>query len=175
MLGELGRDVGVQLLLCLVWFLHIWGALFPSVFFCLCREGERRESVWVRLHFEHLILFPHSHNLYNLSVPCSISEYDDEAMLIPQNTSLIIRRVAGWPRLPILIERDKYIAQLINAPVTFCFLYLQLFYKICFISFVHWLWLRIWSIERLGSWVIAWCFPIPSQLSARCSSKDPKN
>lgn len=42
----------------------------------------------------------------------SISEYLDEAMLIPKNTSVLIRRVPGRPRMTIVtepvIEQDEY-------------------------------------------------------------------
>ncbi|XP_058105960.1 E3 ubiquitin ligase PQT3-like isoform X2 [Magnolia sinica] len=34
-------------------------------------------------------------------------EYPDEAMLIPKNTSVLVRRVPGRPRLPIVTERDE--------------------------------------------------------------------
>ncbi|XXG77234.1 hypothetical protein AAC387_Pa08g1421 [Persea americana] len=34
-------------------------------------------------------------------------EYDDEAMLIPRNASVIVRRVPGLPRLPIVIKKDE--------------------------------------------------------------------
>ncbi|XP_044476654.1 E3 ubiquitin ligase PQT3-like [Mangifera indica] len=33
-------------------------------------------------------------------------EYLDEAMLIPKNTSVLIRRVPGWPRIPIVTEPE---------------------------------------------------------------------
>ena len=33
-----------------------------------------------------------------------ISEYLDEGMLIPKNTSVLIRRVPGRPRLPIVTQ-----------------------------------------------------------------------
>uniref|UniRef100_A0A6N2KDR3 DWNN domain-containing protein n=2 Tax=Salix TaxID=40685 RepID=A0A6N2KDR3_SALVM len=36
----------------------------------------------------------------------AISEYLDEAMLIPKNTSVLIRRVPGRPRLPIVTEQE---------------------------------------------------------------------
>lgn len=38
-----------------------------------------------------------------------ISEYLDEAMLIPKNTSVLIRRVPGRPRLPIIIGQEYYL------------------------------------------------------------------
>ncbi|OVA14450.1 DWNN domain [Macleaya cordata] len=34
-------------------------------------------------------------------------EYQDEAMMIPKNTSVLVRRVPGRPRLPIVIERKE--------------------------------------------------------------------
>ncbi|XXG77210.1 hypothetical protein AAC387_Pa08g1400 [Persea americana] len=34
-------------------------------------------------------------------------EYDDEAMLIPRNASVIVRRVPGWHRLPIVLKKDE--------------------------------------------------------------------
>ncbi|KAL6008126.1 hypothetical protein ACLOJK_033632 [Asimina triloba] len=34
-------------------------------------------------------------------------EYPDEAMLIPKNTSVLVRRVPGRPRMPIVTERDE--------------------------------------------------------------------
>jgi len=37
-----------------------------------------------------------------------ISEYLDEEMLIPKNTSVLIRRVPGRPRLPIVTEIEYY-------------------------------------------------------------------
>jgi hypothetical protein len=38
-----------------------------------------------------------------------ISEYLDEAMLIPKNTSVLIRRVPGRPRMPIIIGQEYYL------------------------------------------------------------------
>lgn len=35
-------------------------------------------------------------------------EYVDEAGMIPKNTSVLIRRVPGRPRKPIVTERDEY-------------------------------------------------------------------
>jgi hypothetical protein len=47
---------------------------------------------------------------YSLAVPLfPISEYLDEAMLIPKNTSVLIRRVPGRPRLPIVTEQEYYL------------------------------------------------------------------
>ncbi|KAH9777164.1 E3 ubiquitin ligase PQT3-like [Citrus sinensis] len=44
---------------------------------------------------------------YRLLVLCfPISEYLDEAMLIPKNTSVLIRRVPGRPRMPIVTEQE---------------------------------------------------------------------
>ncbi|KAG6469413.1 hypothetical protein ZIOFF_074130 [Zingiber officinale] len=37
----------------------------------------------------------------------SVSEYVDEGAMIPKNTSVLIRRVPGRPRKPILTERDE--------------------------------------------------------------------
>lgn len=37
-----------------------------------------------------------------------ISEYLDEAMLIPKNTSVLIRRVPGRPRMPIVAAPEYY-------------------------------------------------------------------
>ncbi|PRQ49312.1 putative DWNN domain-containing protein [Rosa chinensis] len=37
---------------------------------------------------------------------CGISEYLDEATLIPKNTSVLIRRVPGRPRMPIVTNSD---------------------------------------------------------------------
>ncbi|MCL7046282.1 hypothetical protein MKW94_006122, partial [Papaver nudicaule] len=34
-------------------------------------------------------------------------EYNDEAMLIPKNTSVLVRRVPGCRRMPIVVEREK--------------------------------------------------------------------
>lgn len=46
---------------------------------------------------------------YRLLVLCfPISEYLDEAMLIPKNTSVLIRRVPGRPRMPIVTEQEYY-------------------------------------------------------------------
>lgn len=49
---------------------------------------------------------------YRLFSVFSISEYLDEAMLIPKNTSVLIRRVPGRPRMTIVtepvIEQDEY-------------------------------------------------------------------
>ena len=45
---------------------------------------------------------------------CSaISEYLDEAMLIPKNTSVLIRRVPGRPRMPIVAQPDEYCSKLL--------------------------------------------------------------
>jgi hypothetical protein len=41
-----------------------------------------------------------------------ISEYLDEEMLIPKNTSVLIRRVPGRPRLPIVTELEYYLKPL---------------------------------------------------------------
>lgn len=38
-----------------------------------------------------------------------ISEYLDEAMLIPKNTSVLIRRVPGRPRMPIVTDPKYYL------------------------------------------------------------------
>lgn len=38
----------------------------------------------------------------------SVSEYVDEAMLIPKNTSVLIRRVPGRPRKTIVAAPDEY-------------------------------------------------------------------
>lgn len=38
----------------------------------------------------------------------SVSEYVDEAAMIPKNTSVLIRRVPGRPRKPIVTEPDEY-------------------------------------------------------------------
>lgn len=38
-----------------------------------------------------------------------ISEYLDEAMLIPKNTSVLIRRVPGRPRMPIVADPKYYL------------------------------------------------------------------
>lgn len=35
-----------------------------------------------------------------------IAEYLDEAMLIPTNTSVVVRRIPGLPRLPIVIQPE---------------------------------------------------------------------
>ncbi|ONK66954.1 uncharacterized protein A4U43_C06F13930 [Asparagus officinalis] len=35
-------------------------------------------------------------------------EYVDEAAMIPKNTSVLIRRVPGCPRMPIVTEPDEY-------------------------------------------------------------------
>lgn len=51
-----------------------------------------------------IICFHH----YRLSSLFSISEYLDEAMLIPKNTSVLIRRVPGRPRMPIVTELAEY-------------------------------------------------------------------
>ncbi|KAH9607123.1 hypothetical protein KSS87_005051 [Heliosperma pusillum] len=53
--------------------------------------------------------------MYCLVSPCSsstlvssaISEYPDEAMLIPKNTSVLIRRVPGRPRMTIVAQPDE--------------------------------------------------------------------
>lgn len=34
-------------------------------------------------------------------------EYNDEAALIPKNTSVLVRRVPGCRRMPIVVEREK--------------------------------------------------------------------
>jgi len=49
---------------------------------------------------------------YSLSF--GISEYHDEEMLIPKNTSVLIRRVPGLPRLPIVIEQKYFLKPLIS-------------------------------------------------------------
>lgn len=64
-------------------------------------------------------MFSHASNLYNYSLPCLISEYDDEAMLIPRNASVIVRRVPGVPRLPIVIKKDEYFLTLYLAVFLF--------------------------------------------------------
>lgn len=47
---------------------------------------------------------------YSLYVLCfAISEYLDEAMLIPKNTSVLIRRVPGRPRMPIVTDSEYYL------------------------------------------------------------------
>jgi E3 ubiquitin-protein ligase RBBP6 len=38
----------------------------------------------------------------------SISEYTNEAALIPRNTSVLIRRVPGRPRMPIVADLEEY-------------------------------------------------------------------
>lgn len=49
-----------------------------------------------------------------------ISEYQDEAMLIPKNTSVLIRRVPGRPRLPIVTEQE-YCFELLNSRIMLFF------------------------------------------------------
>uniref|UniRef100_A0A803LTA1 DWNN domain-containing protein n=1 Tax=Chenopodium quinoa TaxID=63459 RepID=A0A803LTA1_CHEQI len=44
---------------------------------------------------------------HGLSLCSAISEYLDEAMLIPKNTSVLIRRVPGRPRMPIVTQPDE--------------------------------------------------------------------
>lgn len=41
-------------------------------------------------------------------------EYLDEAMLIPKNTSVLIRRVPGRPRLPIVTGQEYYLKLFIS-------------------------------------------------------------
>lgn len=44
-------------------------------------------------------------SIYSISQKCfcfEISEYLDEDMLIPKNTSVLIRRIPGQPRMPIV-------------------------------------------------------------------------
>ena len=38
----------------------------------------------------------------------SLSEYADEATMIPKNTSVLIRRIPGRPRKPIVTEPEEY-------------------------------------------------------------------
>ena len=40
---------------------------------------------------------------------CGISEYLDEATLIPKNTSVMIRRIPGRPRMPIVTDSEYYL------------------------------------------------------------------
>lgn len=47
-----------------------------------------------------------------LSLCFAISEYLDEAMLIPKNTSVLIRRVPGRPRMPIVTEPEYFLKPL---------------------------------------------------------------
>ena len=48
-------------------------------------------------------------NFYALYAVFSVSEYADEAILIPKNTSVLIRRVPGRPRKPIVAEQEAYL------------------------------------------------------------------
>lgn len=51
---------------------------------------------------------------YRQSVLFGISEYLDEAMLIPKNTSVLIRRVPGRPRMPMVTGQEYYLKLLIS-------------------------------------------------------------
>ena len=55
-------------------------------------------------------------SIFTLFYSClfGISEYLDEEMLIPKNTSVLIRRVPGRPRLPIVTEIEYYLKPLIS-------------------------------------------------------------
>ncbi|KAK7821538.1 e3 ubiquitin ligase pqt3-like [Quercus suber] len=44
----------------------------------------------------------------------AIVEYLDEAMLIPKNTSVLIRRVLGWPHMTIVTEQEYYLKPLLS-------------------------------------------------------------
>jgi hypothetical protein len=37
-----------------------------------------------------------------------LTEYADESTMIPKNTSVLIRRIPGRPRMPIVTEPEKY-------------------------------------------------------------------
>jgi hypothetical protein len=43
----------------------------------------------------------------------SLSEYADEATMIPKNTSVLIRRIPGRPRKPIVTEPEEYCLDLL--------------------------------------------------------------
>ncbi|KAF3786149.1 putative RING finger protein P8B7-15c [Nymphaea thermarum] len=53
-----------------------------------------------------------------VSNPNTEEEYLDEAMLLPKNTSVLVRRVPGRPRMRIVTEREEY----------YCYLMPQYFY-----------------------------------------------
>lgn len=58
----------------------------------------------------------------------AISEYLDEDTLIPKNTSVLIRRVPGRPRMPIVTapvaEPDEYCLDPFDSHLLFRLLYL---------------------------------------------------
>ena len=51
-------------------------------------------------------------------------------MWIPKNTSVLIRRVPGRPRLPIVTEREYYLKPLILLIVNQCFTIMYSIYKV---------------------------------------------
>ncbi|KAF8380526.1 hypothetical protein HHK36_028013 [Tetracentron sinense] len=66
-----------------------------------------------------------------LSVLCfSISEYLDEATLIPKNTSVLVRRVPGRPRMPIVTERDEYYLAPSIFPDLLCFFHILVYFDV---------------------------------------------
>lgn len=57
--------------------------------------------------FDRLLLCSVFYSLHVLC--CQISEYLDDATLIPKNTSVLIRRVPGRPRMPIVTDPEYYL------------------------------------------------------------------
>ncbi|XP_065622695.1 E3 ubiquitin ligase PQT3-like [Quercus suber] len=64
-------------------------------------------------------------------------EYLDEAMLIPKNTSVLIRRVLGWPHMTIVTEQEPKVESKMDDlepekssfPVSKCF-----YHEICMLT-----------------------------------------
>lgn len=73
----------------------------------------RNNGVVLGWGFRILVNFVISINISAVFIDfCSlfrISEYLDEAMLIPKNTSVLIRRVPGRPRMPIVTDPQYYL------------------------------------------------------------------
>jgi hypothetical protein len=63
-------------------------------------------------------------NLWPLYVLCfEFSEYLDEAMLIPKNTSVLIRRVPGRPRITVITTQEYFLRSLVSIFFVYLFSY----------------------------------------------------
>lgn len=105
-----------------IWFVGWLSVYFADRVLINCKFGFMG---WSLLCFIYIVFFVFV-----------ISEYLDEAMMVPKNTSVLIRRVPGRPRMNIVTQQDEYISnfyKFLNMKIVFwmyCFLFLQSLYEI---------------------------------------------
>ena len=96
----------------------------------------------------------------------SLSEYADEATMIPKNTSVLIRRIPGRPRKPIVTEPEEYCLDLWLLEQLAIYLLIILseslgvhhLQAVC--NVVHYIWLFGWtmSLKMFRSFAGWWAY-----------------